>query len=125
MYSENALIAESKPHGEIVFVVFEGGHVAMLVDDLPVKGAEAEMYSGDGRGGHEKMQSARLDPRLTRDWHPDDGWKEREIFEEGESQIRLLSSRLTRESNCLDIQKEDVCQQNTNAGSKKGHTCCC
>src|ERR1700689_1196082 len=70
------LVAQPELHGEILFVVFQAGHVAVFADDAAMNCSQRKMRRDDRGNSQAKVPDARFDPRLKEHQQPHDHGKE-------------------------------------------------
>ena len=87
----------------------------MLLDNAAVEPAKGQVRCNNSCDSDCKVRDALLYPWFTRNRDPDNHGKEREIFEESQSEVRLLSCNVAGACDRFDIEKENIGQQKAHA----------
>src|ERR1019366_1116900 len=110
-------VTEAELHREFLFTILEVGQIAMLPHNRLIAESQRQMRSGDYQQSSNHVLATLLNPRFNGNRERGHYWKECEVFEHCECQIRLTARRLASESNNGDVEKQHVSEQKAHAES--------
>jgi hypothetical protein len=87
-------VTEAELHREFLFTILEVGQIAILPHNRLIAESQRQMRSGDYQHSSNHVLATLLNPRFNGNRERGHYWKECEVFEHCECQIRLTAGGL-------------------------------